>query len=126
LLFQQHCATCHRFFGEGGKVGPDITGAQRNNLDYLLENIVDPNASVSHDYRMHVIVTDDGRVITGLVESENQRSLTLLTAQDRIVIPTEEIEQRKLADVSIMPTGLLQSLSQHEIRDLFGYLQRRR
>jgi putative membrane-bound dehydrogenase-like protein len=124
-LFTKHCATCHRFFGEGGKVGPDITGAQRTNLDYLLENIVDPSASVSHDYRMHTIVSDDGRVITGLVESETQRTLTMLTAQDRIVIPMDEIEHRQVADVSIMPVGLLENLSEQEIRDLFGYLQRR-
>ena len=124
-LFTQHCATCHRFFGEGGKVGPDITGAQRNNLDYLLENIVDPNASVSNDYRMHIITTDDGRVITGLIESEGQQALTVLTAQDRLVIPLDEIDDRRIAEVSIMPTGLLDNLSEQEIRDLFGYLQRR-
>ena len=106
-------------------MGPDITGAQRTNLDYLLENIVDPSASVSHDYRMHTIATDDGRVITGLVESETERSLTVLTAQDRFVIPWDEIELRKVADVSIMPVGLLENLSEQEIRDLFGYLQRR-
>ena len=125
ILFTKHCATCHRFFGEGGKVGPDITGAQRTNLDYLLENIVDPSASVSHDFRMHVIATDDGRVITGLVESETERSLTVLTAQDRFVIPLDEIEHRQVADVSIMPVGLLENLNEQEIRDLFGYLQRR-
>ncbi len=123
-LFAKHCANCHRFFGEGGKIGPDITGAQRNNLDYMLENIIDPNASVSKDYQMHVMATTDGRVITGLIESENEAAVTVLTATDRIVIPTSEIERRKPSELSIMPTGLLENLSEQAIRDLLGYLQR--
>ncbi len=124
-LFSKHCATCHRFFGEGGKIGPDLTGAQRNNLDYMLENIIDPSASVANDYQMQVIVTTDGRVITGLIESDSLQSVTLLTTTDRVVIPTDEIEQRTRSNVSIMPTGLLENLSEQGIRDLFGYLQRR-
>ncbi len=122
-LFVKHCANCHQFFGEGGKVGPDITGAQRNNLDYMLENIVDPSASVSNDFRMHLIATTDGRVITGLVESDNDQSLTVLTANDRIVIPRDEIETRTLSKVSIMPVGLLENMTEQEIRDLLGYLR---
>lgn len=124
-LFTKHCGTCHKFFGEGGAVGPDITGAQRSNLDYLLENIVDPSASVAKDYRMHVLALIDGRVITGLIESENADSVAVLTTTDRVVLPLDEIEQRKGSDLSIMPSGLLENLREQEIRDLFGYLQRR-
>ncbi|WP_164101578.1 PVC-type heme-binding CxxCH protein [Candidatus Laterigemmans baculatus] len=122
-LFTQHCAGCHRFFGQGGNVGPDITGAQRTNLDYLLENIVDPSGSVSNDYRMHIVQTDDGRIITGLLASEDPHSLTILTVEDRIVVPVDEIVARKRSPVSIMPVGLLEPLSDAEVRDLFGYLQ---
>ncbi|MCG8652027.1 MAG: c-type cytochrome, partial [Pirellulales bacterium] len=124
-LFTKHCANCHRFFGQGGKIGPDITGAQRTHLGYLLENIVDPSASVSKDYRMQVFATSDGRVITGLVESENETTVTVLTATDRIVLPAAEIQQRKESEVSIMPAGLLEPLDERAIRDLFGYLQSR-
>jgi putative heme-binding domain-containing protein len=124
LLFKKHCANCHRFFGDGGAVGPDITGAQRINLSYLLENIIDPSASVAKEYRMQVIRTIDGRVISGLVESESQRSVTIVNASDKLVIPRDEIEEQKRSDVSVMPTGLLDSLGEHEIRDLMGYLQR--
>lgn len=122
-MFTQHCAGCHRFFGEGGNVGPDITGAQRTNLDYLLENIIDPSGSVSNDYRMHVLQTDDGRIITGLLASEDPHSVTILTVEDRIVIPLDEIVARKASPVSMMPSGLLETLSDDQIRDLIGYLQ---
>jgi len=123
-LFKQHCGNCHRMFGEGGQIGPDLSGAQRTNLDYLLENIVAPSASVSKDYQMQTIVTVDGRVITGMVESDNATTLTLLTATERIVLPADEVESRQQTPVSMMPTGLLDPLSDREIRDLMGYLQR--
>ena len=123
-LFDKSCASCHRFFGDGGKIGPDITGAQRENLDYLLENIVAPNASVSHDYRMHRFLTRSGRVITGLVETEDRRRVVVVTATDRVILQNDEIEQRDLSEKSIMPEGLLDNLSESEIRDLIGFLQR--
>jgi putative heme-binding domain-containing protein len=123
MVFQKQCGTCHRFFNSGGQIGPDLTGSPRTNLDYLLENIIDPSAAVARDFRMQVIETTDGRVVTGLVESESQRAVTLLTVNERIVVPTEEIEQRSESQVSMMPDGLLQSLTPDEIRNLFAYLQ---
>ncbi|MGI9471131.1 MAG: PVC-type heme-binding CxxCH protein [Rubripirellula sp.] len=123
-LFAKHCGTCHRFFGEGGNVGPDITGAQRNNVRYLLENMVDPNASVAKEFRMQLVRTTDGRVFTGLVEAENEETLTLVNATERLVLPRAEIEAVKESEVSVMPAGLLDPLSEREIRDLIGYLQK--
>ena len=123
-LFQKHCATCHRFFGQGGNVGPDITGAQRTNLRYMLENIIDPSASVAKEFRMQTIQTDDGRVLTGLIESESEQAITIVNANERVVVPVGEIEARKVSEVSVMPNGLLTPLDEREIRDLFGYLQR--
>ena len=124
-IFTKQCAACHRFFGEGGKIGPDITGAQRTNIDYLLENIVDPSASVSKDYVMHVFQIDDGRVVTGLIESRNKQTVAVLTTNDRIVIPIDEIDAEKKSELSLMPNGMLDTMSEHDIRDLFGYLQRK-
>jgi putative membrane-bound dehydrogenase-like protein len=122
ILFQKQCANCHRFFGEGGTIGPDITGAQRTNMDYLLENLVDPSAAVSRDFQMEVVQTTAGRVITGLVAAETDRVLIIRTVTERIVIPTDEIEDRVTSPVSMMPEGLLKPLTNEEIRDLFGYL----
>ncbi len=124
-IFKKQCANCHQFFGEGGKIGPDITGAQRSNLDYMLENIVDPNSAVAKDYQMEILQTADGRVITGLIESENPDTLVVQTTTERIVLRSEDIEKRKQSNVSIMPLGLLEPLSEDDIRDLIGYLQRK-
>jgi len=124
-LFTKHCASCHQLFGEGGKIGPDITGAQRHNLDYMLENIVDPSAAVAKDYQMETIVTEDGRVLNGLVTTENDDTLTLQTLNERLVFPLYEIEERAKSSLSIMPEGLLEPLNESQIRDLLGYLRSR-
>ena len=122
-LFAKHCGTCHRLFGTGGEIGPDLTGAQRHNLDYMLETILDPSAAVSKDYQMEILRTVDGRVLTGLVEATGQRTLSVQTINERVVLPVEEIEERKLTEVSMMPSGLLELLRDDEIRDLFAFLQ---
>ena len=121
-LYRKQCGTCHQLFGEGERVGPDLTGAQRTNLNYLLENLVDPNAAVSKDYHTHVLVTADGRVLTGLIVAEDSTTLTLQSTTDRKVIPLEEIVERRRLESSIMPEKLLESLSLTEVRDLIGYL----
>ncbi len=121
-LFVRTCAACHRLFGEGGKIGPEITGANRGNLDYLLENIVDPNALVSKDYQLTVISTADGRTLPGLLLEENQITVKLQLQNEEVVIPVEDIEMRKLTPVSMMPVGILRTLSEQDIRDLIGYL----
>ena len=121
-VFAKLCANCHQLFGEGRKVGPDITGAQRNNLDYLLENLVDPSAQVSRDFQMEVIQTESGRVVTGLVKSETDAAITVSTTDSDIVIPVDEIEVRKESAVSMMPEGQLKTLTFTQTRDLIAYL----
>ncbi|WP_162006806.1 PVC-type heme-binding CxxCH protein [Roseimaritima sediminicola] len=122
-LFQQHCGACHKFLGQGAELGPDLTGAQRRNLDYLLENLVSPSGAVSRDYLLHVVTTRDGRVLTGLFVRQDARSLTLRTINERIVVPVEEIDEHRVSSVSMMPDGLLEPLTDKQIRDLIGYLQ---
>ncbi|MFV1995816.1 MAG: c-type cytochrome, partial [Verrucomicrobiales bacterium] len=122
LLFERTCAACHRFFGEGGELGPELTGSQRANLDYLLENIVDPSASVSRDFQMQIVRTKAGRIATGFVAAQSETPLTLAMMNESLVIQLDEIEGREKSKVSIMPEGLLQLLSPDEVRDLIAYL----
>jgi len=75
LIFKQTCATCHRLFDEGGDIGPELTGSQRSNLDYVLENVLDPSAVFAKDYQVTVLETKDGRVLTGIIKQENDRVL---------------------------------------------------
>jgi putative heme-binding domain-containing protein len=121
-LFTKSCATCHRLFGNGGEVGPDLTGANRKNLDYLLSNVIDPSAVVSKDYTMSVLALTDGRIVNGVVLAESEAALTVQTAQTKEVILRNDIEERMPSKLSLMPDGLLQPLSSAEIASLFAYL----
>jgi putative heme-binding domain-containing protein len=122
VLYRKLCANCHKLFDDGTQVGPDLTGSQRRNLDYLLENILDPSASVARDFQMEVIQTEAGRVITGLVVAESDAALTIATVNERVIVPVEEIELRQASKLSLMPDGLLQDLSITQVRDLVRYL----
>jgi len=121
-IFAKTCASCHMLFGEGGKVGPDITGSNRANLDYILENVVDPSAVLGKDYRMTIIATEDGRLISGLVQKETDSALTIRTINDTVIVAKSEIEDRKLSPLSVMPERLLDTFKPGEIRDLIAYL----
>ncbi len=121
-VFAQACASCHRLFGAGTEVGPDLTGAGRKDLDYLLSNVVDPSAVVTKDFQMTVFALRDGRVVNGVVVAETPQALTVQTAQDRVVIPKGDVEERKGSPVSLMPDGLLQPLTADQVRDLIAYL----
>ena len=109
-------------YGQGGKLGPDLTGSGRSNLDYLLENIVDPNAAVSADYRMHVIEMKDGRILSGMIVGQDRNSLTLRMPDSELVVSKSTISQREALADSIMPVGLLDNLSGEGRRDLLAYL----
>jgi putative heme-binding domain-containing protein len=121
-VFAKVCAQCHTLFGAGGKIGPELTGSNRANLDYLLSNILDPGAVMAKEYQPSVIATVDGRVITGLIKGQNPVALTVQTANEQVVVPLDEIEQTKLSEQSMMPDDLLTPLSPAEVRSLVAYL----
>ncbi len=106
----------------GGKIGPELTGSNRANLEYLLSNILDPSAVMAKEYQPSVVLTADGRVLTGLIKSQNPASISVQTANELVVVPRDEIEQTKLSEQSMMPDDLLKPLSEAEIRGLVAYL----
>jgi len=122
VVFENQCASCHVLFGSGKKVGPDLTGSQRGNLDYLLENILDPGATVSRDFRASLIHLKDGRLISGLVTGQTPQTLVVQTATEIQSINRSDIEEIKETNQSPMPDGLLQHLNEKQVRDLFAYL----
>jgi putative heme-binding domain-containing protein len=122
-LFVKTCAQCHTLFGTGGKVGPDITGSNRPNLDYLLENILDPSAIIPKEYAATVLTLKNGRSITGIVKEESAAALTVATANETLTVPKSDIETREPSAVSMMPEDQLQKLSDVDVRALIGYLQ---
>jgi putative membrane-bound dehydrogenase-like protein len=122
LLYQKTCAACHRLFDDGGNIGPELTGSQRANLDYLLENMLDPSAIVAKDYQVSILTTTSGRVLTGIVKQQNDKAVTVQTQNELIVLPKEDIDSRTQSPLSIMPEGQLDPLTMDQVRDLVGYL----
>jgi putative heme-binding domain-containing protein len=120
--FQATCANCHKLFGAGGTIGPDLTGSGRHNLDYLLGNIVDPSAIVNRDYRMSVVRHADGRVLSGIVVSQDDARVVLQTAKEKLTVLREEISQIAPSTLSVMPDGILQPLRPEQVQCLFAYL----
>jgi putative heme-binding domain-containing protein len=124
-LFARNCAACHRMFGEGGNLGPDLTGGQRGELRYWLENIIDPSAVVGREHQRTVVETKDGRVVAGVVKQETPAHLVLRSAEGEFTVPLTSIETRVATGKSIMPDGLLDGLKPGEPADLMAYLMSR-
>ncbi len=124
-IFDRTCAACHKLHGHGGNIGPDITGANRTNLEYLLGNILTPSAIIQDAYKMHIVLTDDGRIYSGVPAEENERQLKLRVAdrEQPITIPKSQIESREVAPISMMPEGTLKTLNDSEVQNLIAYLQ---
>lgn len=123
VLFAKTCMQCHTLYETGGHVGPDLTGSNRGDLSYLLENMVDPNAIIPNDYRSSIIQTTDGRTIVGIVKKEDDKSITVVMPNEDLLIPKNEIKRRKLSELSMMPEGILDNFSNSDIRDLVAYLR---
>lgn len=122
VLFEQHCAKCHRLFDSGGSVGPDLTGSQRSELDYLFENLLDPSAIVPREYKLSTFVMSDGRVIQGIRYQENDQAIEVQTENSQVLLPKNEIVSAESAELSMMPEGILDQLNGTQIRDLIAYL----
>ncbi|HEY2154273.1 MAG TPA: c-type cytochrome, partial [Isosphaeraceae bacterium] len=121
-VFARACASCHTLFDAGGKIGPELTGSQRTNLDYVLTHVVDPSSVVGSAFQVQVFATSDGRVLSGIVKTEDENTFTIQTANDVVLIPKRDLEARRSTGQSLMPEGLLDALSKDEVRDLIGYL----
>lgn len=121
-VFAKTCQRCHILYGTGNKVGPDLTGSNRANIDYLLSNIVDPSAVMAKEYQQTVIITENARVISGIVRAEDAKSVTIQTADSVVIVPKNEIEERVLSDKSMMPEDQLKQFSEQEVRSLLAYL----
>jgi putative heme-binding domain-containing protein len=126
LIFKENCAVCHKLFGEGESIGPELTGAERGNLEFLLTSLIDPSALVRKEYQSQTVALRDGRVLTGLIVDENDRLITLVDSNhQKTIVPRESVEEVKPSEVSVMPEGQIDKLSEPQIRDLFRYLQSR-
>jgi putative heme-binding domain-containing protein len=125
LVYKNACANCHKLYGEGETVGPDLTGSGRDNLDYLLENLIDPSAVVPNDFRMSAVTLKSGRILTGVLLNQTDKTVAVQGQKERVVIERAEIEEVVDTKMSLMPDGLLTPLKEDEVRDLIAYLRAR-
>jgi putative membrane-bound dehydrogenase-like protein len=124
LLFQAVCGSCHKMYGKGGNIGPDLTGSNRANLDYLLFNVLNPSGEIQDDYKLVVLTTRDGRTYSGNVVSENERQLTFRTVGlEAVVLDKSSIQSREVMPTSLMPVGLFDPLAEEEVLDLVKFLR---
>lgn len=121
-VFNKTCSSCHVLYGYGDRTGLDLTGSGRNNLDFLLENIVDPSAVVNADFRMRIVVLKDGRTLNGVVIAKTNRTITLKSQTGTTTIDRNDIDDMQESKLSLMPEGLLESIPEAPARDLIAYL----
>jgi len=123
-LFNMSCALCHKLFGQGAQIGPDLTPYKRDDLETMLLNIVNPSAEIREGYETYLVNTRDGRTLSGFLADKDNR-VVVLRGLDGVnqVLPQDEIKEMKSTGTSLMPQGLLAALSEQQLRDLFAYLQ---
>jgi putative heme-binding domain-containing protein len=125
LLFTKHCASCHTLHGEGGKLGPDLTHANRADRDFLLVSLVDPSAVIRKEYLSYTAEMTSGRVVTGIITAQTGTTVTLTNSKaEATTLSRDIVTSLRESPVSLMPEGLLTPLKPQELRDLFAYLQK--
>jgi putative heme-binding domain-containing protein len=123
-LFNKRCAACHTLHSQGGTVGPDLTPFKRDDIANMLLHIVNPSAEIREGYENQIIVTESGRTLTGIVTEKDTKVLVLRTADgQKVVLPKDDIAETHAAGISLMPEGLLQGLSDADVRNLLAYLR---
>lgn len=123
-IYVDNCGACHRMKEIGGATGPELTGYDRKNLDYMLLHIVDPNADIREGYETYQIQTTDGRLLVGRIVSQAGGTIELMPVfgNKHTLIPEDRILTKKIQQISSMPERLLSHLTDQEVRDLFAYL----
>ncbi len=122
--FQKHCVACHRLFGEGNTIGPELTHANRQDRDFLLVSLVDPSVVVRKEYQAFIVHTHDGRVMTGQITEQTPETIAIRDAKgETIRVPRKDVEEIQESAASLMPEALYKELNPEQLRDLFSYLQ---
>ena len=123
VVYRRTCMACHKLYDEGGTIGPELTGSNRADLNYLFLNILYPSFDIPDAYKMVMITRKNGQMLAGSIKEENQQKVVLHTVGQLTTIPKGDIVKRESAPVSMMPAGLLETLSEQEIINLVKYMQ---
>src|SRR6185436_4708012 len=122
-VFRNLCAQCHQIYGEGGRVGPDITANGRASFEQLLSNVFDPSLVIGPDYQVTTVVTKDGRNLTGLIAEDNQQRIVIrLPGEGEEIVARNNVKYTRVSKLSMMPEGIEAILPRHDLSDLFAFL----
>jgi putative heme-binding domain-containing protein len=125
-VFEKWCAGCHRFGGIGKDVGPDLTTlTSRFKRRDILESILWPSKIISDQYQTEMVELNDGSVVTGMLIRENATALLMRTGENPdkpVVVTKARVTNRVTSTVSLMPEGLLDSLTPDEIANLLAFV----
>lgn len=123
-LYNESCGRCHVLFDQGGPVGPNLTGYQRDQLTTLLINVLAPSLEVREGFQAMTVLTTDGKLIAGFIEHENPAQLIVRAIDGQThIIQREDVDSLKPQATSLMPEGLLDNLTSEQLCDLFAYLR---
>ncbi|MCM8539619.1 MAG: c-type cytochrome [Lentisphaeraceae bacterium] len=122
-VFQRTCAVCHKLYDNGGIIGPDLTGSNRADQDYILLNIIDPSFDMPEAYRMVTVTKKDGQILSGNIIEEDQQKVVVSMVGAKTIVSKADIKSRVISKVSMMPEGLLKTLNDKDFLDLIKYLQ---
>ncbi len=123
--FATRCASCHQLFGEGLTIGPDLTGYERQNLDFWIPSIVNPSLELREGYLNYVASMKDGRKVIGLMQEQSPRTVTLRDLAGQVsLLDRAEIDTLEASPISLMPPALLTGMSDNDLRDFFAYLMK--
>lgn len=124
-IFQTRCAACHKLFGEGNTIGPELTGYERGNADFWLDNLLYPSLEIREGFGSYTARLKNGQIMTGMLESQSATGVVLRDlAGQKTRVAQSEVESLEASPISIMPEGLLGGLSDAELRDLLAHLMR--
>jgi putative heme-binding domain-containing protein len=122
-FFKKVCSACHRLEGVGTVVGADLKAIRNRGMDAVLLNVLDPNREVKPRFLTYSLVTDDGRSLTGMIQTENANSLTLRRPDGTTLdVQRAEIDMLQSSGLSFMPEGLEKQLDKQAMADLLAYL----
>ena len=123
-LYRQTCGKCHTLFTEGGKIGPNLTGFKRDDIRGILMNVINPSAEIRKGFENYTVLTESGRIVTGFIaDQDNQVVVVRGVDGQNVVVPRDEIDEMLANPKSVMPDGLLDKLSNEQIRHLFAFLR---
>ncbi len=126
LQFTARCSVCHSLFGEGGKIGPELTGYDRTNADFWLDNLFTPSLEIREGFGAYIVKTKGGQILSGLMDAQDTNGIVIKDmAGNKTAIKQTDIDKLEASPISLMPEGLTTGMSDTDLKNFFAYLMRK-